>query len=405
VAVLGNMRILIVNLHLDIGGVETLLVRLIPQLARRNVSVTLLILQNRVNQEFLKVLEPYCSVRIIDEAFPFTKNKIRNIIGPEPDVAFFTISQAVVFGSWLLSRAEYGTKIILGAYQTEIFCAESSSWQYHRNLIKKIIRKRIPSEFVIFGNSAGRDFHATRLGADFDASPIIRLFVDVEKYEFKERANLIRNEIISIGRISPYKTYNFTVLSVVKKLVDSGRMIEWHIYGNGEEYKKLQETIEKMELSGVVHLHGEMAYSKFQTVLDNSFLFIGSGTSLIEAAACGVPALTTIEYAAEPDSYGFISEIEGYNLIEPSLDKRIYSIEKKIEQALDADEISYIGLQRRCYEKAMSYSGESVVDEYISTFQSAKKLGVHIPISNFQLVAYCVSAALNVFFKKIGFSV
>jgi glycosyltransferase involved in cell wall biosynthesis len=396
------MRLLIVNLHLDIGGVETLLVRLIPQLARRNVSVTLLVLQNRINQEFLQTLEPHCQVRFFGEAFPFTKSKIRQVIGEEPDVAFFTISQAFILGSWLLSKGGYKTKAVLGAYQTEIFCVESKPWQYHRNIVKNLIRRRIPGESIIFGNTAGRDFHANRLGVDLGASPVIRLFVDVEKYVFKERTQLARNEIVSIGRISPYKTYNFTVLPVIKKLIDSGRQLTWNIYGDGEEYDKLCETIDKMGLSSFVHLRGALPYSKFQEALDNSFLFIGSGTSLIEAAACGVPSLTTIEYASDAESYGFICEVEGYNLIEPSLDKKIYPIEQKIVEALDADEAAYSTLQRRCYEKAMSYSGESVVDEYISVFRATESSGVSASISGIQLLMYCASAAFNVLCKKLG---
>lgn len=396
------MHLLIVNLHLDIGGVETLLVRLIPQLAQRGVSVTLLLLQRRVNREFYDSLQPYCKVKFIGDAFPFTKGHLREFLGAEPDVAYFTINQAYVFGSWLLTRAGYSTKTVLGAYQTEIFCAKAEPWQYHRNIVQNAIRRIIPAESIIFGNTAGRDFHADKLKANLDASPIVRLFVDVEKYKFIERSTLPRKRIVSIGRISPYKTYNFTVLPTIKKLVEMGHDLEWHIYGDGEDFDKLRQKIDAMGVATRVHLHGVMKYSQFQQVLDGAFLFIGSGTSLIEAAACGVPALTTIEYAEDARCYGFISEVKGFNLIEPSLDKKIFTIEEKILELLNANPQSYALLQEQCYQKAMSYSGSSVVDEYIAVFQAAMVDGVVTPINSPKIGLYCMSAAVGYASRKLG---
>ncbi|QJE00897.1 glycosyltransferase family 4 protein [Massilia forsythiae] len=396
------MHLLIVNLHLDIGGVETLLVRLIPQLAQRGVSVTLMLLQRKVNQEFLESLQPYCQIKFIRDAFPFTRKHLRDFFGSQPDVAYFTINQAFVFGSWLLKRAGYKTKTVLGAYQTEIFCAPAKPWQYHRKIVQNAIRKNIPAQSVIFGNTAGRDYHASRLMTNLDDSPIVRLFVDVEKYKFIRRGPLLRRKIVSIGRISPYKTYNFTVLDIIKNLTEIGHHLEWDIYGDGENFGELQETIIEKNLEKYVHLHGTMSYSRFQEVLDDAFLFIGSGTSLIEASACGVPSLTTIEYSNEALSYGFISEIEGFNLIEPSLDKRIFSIEEKILEILNASVSEYEQLQDQCYLKAISYSGSSVVDEYIAVFEASKINGVVTRITDSQILGYVMSAAIGYMSRKIG---
>lgn len=396
------MRLLIVNLHLDIGGVETLLVRLIPQLARRGVSVTLLLLQKKVNKEFYDSLITHCDVKFAADAFPFTKKHLQAFFGGQPDVAYFTINQAFVLGTWLLTRAGYSTKTVLGAYQTEIFCAEAKPWQYHRRLVQNAIRNRIPASSMIFGNTAGRDFHADKLKVSFNASPIVRLFVDIEKYKFIDRSQLPRIEIVSIGRISPYKTYNFTILPIVSRFVASGHSLKWHIYGDGEDYDKLRNTVDAMGLSDHVHLHGAMSYSRFQQVLDNAFLFVGSGTSLIEAAACGVPALTTIEYAEDAISYGFISEIQGFNLIEPGLDKKVFAIEEKILETLALDTESYTQLQHECYRKANSYSGDSVVDEYINVFHAARKTGTAVRLNSFQMMLYCASAALGYAMKKLG---
>jgi glycosyltransferase involved in cell wall biosynthesis len=397
------MRLLIVNLHLDIGGVETLLVRLIPMLATRGVSVTLVLLENRVNGEFASALTPFCTIKFINDAFPFSRAKLRSFFGGEFDVAFFTISQALIFGSWMLHRAGYSnTKTVLGAYQTEIFCPEAEWWQYHRLKVRRILASDIDASAIIFGNTAGRDFHATRLGISLQDSTIIQLFVDVGKYEFKLRPSLRRTRVVSIGRVTEYKTYNFTLLPVFKQLREEGHDVEWHIYGDGEQLRDLELRVSAADLASVVFVHGALNYSKFQSVLDDAFLYIGGGTTLIEAAACGVPSLTTIEYAPDPVSYGFISEIAGHNLIEPGMDKRTCLIKDRIVETLNCSPDEYLDLQHACYQKALSYSSESIVDEYVAIFQKTAAQGSVVRVRTWQILLYCVAAGCNHFLKKLG---
>lgn len=396
------MRLLIVNLHLDIGGVETLLVRLIPLLNKAGVDVTLLVLQRKINQEFLDAISPFCTVKCFGDAFPFTKSHLRVFLGGEFDVAFYTISQALIFGSWLLHRAGYNkTKSLLGAYQTEIFCAESEGWRYHRTLIHRLVTKVIPSRSIIFGNTAGRDFHADRLNKNFDESPVIRLFVDIEKYTFKDKRAIVRKKIVSIGRITEYKTYNFTVLPVIRELVEMGHELEWHVYGDGDQFQAFKRAISENGLDAHVFAHGKLNYSRFQEVHDDAFLFIGSGTSLIEAAACGVPALTTIEYAPDASTYGYISEIEGFNMIEPGLGKKTFDIKSKVLELLLASPETYTAEQHACYRKAEQYSGTSIVHEYVSVFEESARTGAAVKMSSPQICAYGISATLGFIANKL----
>jgi glycosyltransferase involved in cell wall biosynthesis len=395
------MRILIVNLHLNIGGVETLLARLIPLLQREGVEITLVILQKKINQELFEALTPYCSVKFVGEALPFSRSSLQKFFGGGFDVAIYTISQAVLIGSWLLSRAGYSdTRAVLLACQTEIFCAEIEGWRYHRRMVQMMIKDNIPSSSIIFGNTASRDFHANKLQINLDASPIIRLFVDIEKYKNKDRKNLERSKIVSIGRITGYKTYNFTILSVIKRLLDSGLNIEWHVYGDGDQFDKFVKAITTNKLEGFVFAHGALNYSKVQHVLDDAFLFIGSGTSLIEAAACGVPALTTIEYSREALTYGYISQIEGFNMIEPGLDKPTYHIEERIKHLISLTHEEYSILQAENFSKAVQYSGKSVIKEYIKVFESAQQNGTGLYINSFQIIIYAASALLGFIVNK-----
>lgn len=388
------MKLLIVNLHLEIGGVETLLARLIPLLQKQGVEVTLLLLQNKVNQELLDAVTPFCRVLHLKHAFPYTKGHLRKFFGEEFDVVFYTIARALLVGSWLMGRAGFKrTKTVLGAYQTEIFCQEEKQDYYHQRLVRKLVSEVIPPSSIIFGNTAGRDHHAAKLGIDLSESPVIRLFVDVEKYTFKDRSTLPRKKIVSIGRITDFKTYNFTMLPVIKSLMAKGHDVEWHVYGDGEQFDEFKQAIADLGLQGRVFAHGLLKYSQFEQVLEDAFLFVGSGTSLIEAAACGVPSLTTIEYAKEADSYGFICEIEGYNLIEPGLDKKVFKLEEKIQELLKSKTNTYSEIQISCANKASSYSGKSIVKDYITAINYTINKGINTTISTTGIIASTVSFA------------
>ena len=388
------MKLLIVNLHLEIGGVETLLARLIPLLHKQGVELTLLLLQKKVNQELLDAVTPFCRVLHLKEAFPYTRGHLRKFFGHEFDVVFYTIARALLVGSWLLGRAGFQrTKTVLGAYQTEIFCQEDKRDCYHQRLVRRLVTQDIPAQSIIFGNTAGRDYHAAKLGIDLSESPVIRLFVDVEKYTFKDRSTLPRKKIVSIGRITYFKTYNFTMLPVIKNLVAKGHDVEWHVYGDGEQLDEFKQTIVTQGLENRVFAHGSLKYSQFEQVLDDAFLFVGSGTSLIEAAACGVPALTTIEYAKEADTYGFICDIEGYNLIEPGLDKKVFKLEEKIIEIINLDHEQYFIMQKNCDHKASLYSGKTVIKDYNEAMSLSILQGRNTQVSTKEIIKSIASFA------------
>lgn len=379
------MKLLIVNLHLDIGGVETLLTRLIPIFKEKGIEVTLLLIRRKCNPELMAKLDGSCTIRFLDELFPFSKKKINDRLGEKFDLVFCTISYALIIGGWLVKRAGLGyPKFVPAVFQTQIYCEDSDA--YYWRLTRHLVAKEIAPGSMIFGNSASRDIHAQKLGVDYSKSAVVRLFVDVDKYQFKYRQDIPRKKIVSIGKVISYKTYNFTMLDVMSSLLREGHEVEWHVYGDGPQLAELAETVKQRKLEGQVVLHGALPYSKFESVLADAFLFVGSGTSLIEAAACGVPSLTTIEYSETPISYGFISEIVGFDMIEPGLDMPTHLLGDKIKFLLECDPASYREVQDACLQKARQYSGDSVIADYMRVFADSASNGSCIRVSSLQLL-------------------
>lgn len=395
------MRLLIINLHLDIGGVETLLTRLIPVFKKNGVEVTLLLLRRKFNAELISRLDGCCRIRFLDELFPYTKKRIEEKLGSEFDIVFCTISYALIIGGWLVSRAGLGApKFVPAVFQTHIYCEDSDS--FHWCLTRHLVAKEINPQSMIFGNNAGRDIHAQKLGVDYSSSPIVRLFVEIDKYSFKCRKNLPRKKIVSIGKIISFKTYNFTMLDVISSLLSDGYDVEWHVYGDGPLLAELIARVKQRKLENQVILHGGIEYSQFESALADAFIFVGSGTSLIEAAACGVPALTTIEYSEAPISYGFISEIAGFDMIEPGLNMPIHQLADKIKYLLECDHDQYMGAQDACLNKAMQYSGDSIIVEYLRVFSDSKINGSCIHVSTYQLLRVFASFVTSRFHRMLS---
>ena len=363
------MKILIFNLHLNIGGVETFLTKMIPRWSKSGNSIKLILLEKNYNQELINAIQDFCEIIFLKDIF--IPKKFKRIFAGS-DVAFCTINQAFLWACFLLRLSgNRHCKVVLGVHQTEIFCQEFNCLQRHRKMLQRIITGQMSVKNLIFVNTASRKMHEERLGKSFDTSPLIPLFIDIGRYKFSESIVSKRIVIVSIGRIVKYKTYNFTMIDVIKELLEKGFNVEWRVYGDGDQLPDLISKIKDYQLHNNVKIFGSIDYSKFQSVLNDAFVYVGSGTSLIEASACGIPSLSTIEESTEPITYGFIGEIEGNNLIEHGLNIPIYRLADKISYLIKTNNAEYKKIKLACYKKSLEFSSESIPEQYLSSFNDA----------------------------------
>lgn len=96
-----------------------------------------------------------------------------------------------------------------------------------------------------------------------------------------------------------FKTYNKHIINILDEINHLGYNLEYYIYGDGPErffLEKLAKT--KIHFKGSIDL---------PNILNNAFLFVGSGTSIIEASAGGIPSIIGIESEDRPYTYGLFS--------------------------------------------------------------------------------------------------
>lgn len=362
-----NKRILFINLYFEVGGVETLLLRLIKELNAKGFESTVLLLKKKYDPVLLSELQEHSQVFFLADVVSPLPSLLRRHLGSDFDYIFGTINYALFLGALLQQFVYKKAHLLAGVYQTELFCPPVKAGFRHHKVIRKLFRDGVPDKNKIFGNDAAKVHHETLLGRTFQDAPVVPLMIDISRYSPATRSKIDRHKLISIGRLCDFKTYNFTMLEVVKSLRQQGYPVIWHIYGTGPDEDKLRMAIAALGLSDAVLLHGHLDYARFKEVVSDAFVFIGSGTAVMEAAACGVPSIPAIEYSVNPLSYGFLHEIVGTSFFEPLLPYPKQRIEDLILKLLSVKPDDYQGIMDASIARAQKFAPENVINVFIDS--------------------------------------
>lgn len=357
-----NKRILFINLYFEMGGVETLLLRLIRELKAKGFDSTVLLLRKAYDPALLDQLRQHATVVFLSDVASPLPGRLRSRVGADFDYIFVTINYALILGALLQQFVYRKAHLLAGVYQTELFCPPVTAGFRHHQAIRDIFRDGVPDRNKVFGNDAAKAHHELLLGRTFSDAPVVPLMIDVGRYVPPTRHQVDRHKLVSIGRLCDFKTYNFTMLDVVRSLRERGHPVVWHIHGDGPDETRLRAAIAERGLSDVVILHGPLDYARFKEAVSDALVFIGSGTAVMEAAACGVPSIPAIEYAATADSYGLLHEIPGTSFFEPHLPYPKLPIEGLILRLLTATPEDYRRMEDASIERIQPFSPENVVD-------------------------------------------
>lgn len=387
------MKIAIVNQHFHIGGVETFLLSLIRQFKRLGHDVHVFLLEtNNANA----LLPDLLALDVVVAPFDILKRAASS--RPSFDIVLVTNTNTFCETLRQLTRGSFEVgRLVVGAYQTRMYCLDRGPLNLHNRLARQVFA-RMPVTNVIFGNDACRDEHA-RVASAMAHAPIVSLIVDGER--FRRRAPRDPNapmRIVSIGRLDHFKTYNLTMPEVVRRLLDRGHEVSWDVYGSGILQDAMMRRIADLGLSEHIQLHGDIDYLAIPQVLDDAFAFVGSGLSMMEAAACGVPSLPAIEYDNLPRTFGFPHEISGISFFEPGLSLPCYDLADKLETLIRATPAEYESIGDAGREKMSKFFPETVALRYIQTFEAASSS--RPTLSFMPYAVFKVSAALH----RIGFT-
>ena len=289
-----------------LGGIETLIVRMSRWLIKRGNQVTFLVnkVEDWKNLIPKEVLVFPIGKRYSQLYYYFHAAKIFKECGiTSPDV----IKSFDIESSWIACQLalQFGNrcKVIAGNYNPRVFRdfakAGWPAWEGESMIFRNYLRS-IPASARLFCSCDQLDELA-----DLHHQTGLLWPLPIDANEFHPSVRRPKpGKIVSVGRLSPMKEYNFYMIDVVKKLLEKGHRVTWSVYGKGEFEGPMRDRIREQKLEKAITIEGEVPYNRFWQVLEDAALFIGMGTSIFEASLFRVPNVTAAPFDLEGWTWG-----------------------------------------------------------------------------------------------------
>lgn len=163
-----------------------------------------------------------------------------------------------------------------------------------------------------------------------------------------------RPEVCWVGRLTDFKTAALdNALAAFSRHADECPVGTIHIVGDGDDRTKLEKAARERHARLQVVFHGHLPPAQMRQLLsDHADIFIGHGTSLLEAAQLGIPSLLVDPsyVSVSPDKFraDWFTHQEGGNV-----GRMIQSAEEYVGSAWPALYAEYmadpVGLGARCH--------------------------------------------------------
>ena len=403
---------LIIYPALPIGGIETQFLRLVKFRSSLGLKTKVLLLlgYEYSNQKLLEDVRQYAEVYTLSDIVRFFNFNLlgrwsyhlsllaplnnANVAKAFKDVIHIHVTNMHSYhlAQKISSCANIFCKITIGVYHSgENTWGGTGKLPFYEFLNRKFLKESIQSENVFLFNESVQSLYVDTLGGKFKHSPCFPLGVIDSLYpEIDAGLNESNNNkinIVSIGRLESFKTYNMWMLDVVDALRKKGMCIHYDIYGSGNMGKRLQNRIIELNLSDNVTLKGTIPYSYFDDTVKGYDLFVGSGTAIIQSAANGIPSIIGIENNPNPTSYGFISQIDGFAYNEDNLYEKV-PVLQLIEEFANLSSDSKNNLRIESKKKAAEFAIDKFHDSFVSLGSFSDK---HRLLTGWMSLAYTLS--------------
>ena len=307
----------IVHTELKFGGTETYYLRIAKECQNQNKNFTLILFKENFNQQlYLKFIRAGAVIifyhnlsrlsKFFTKLFPISvpsKNEIIKKLLLGEDVIYTANSLSFALAIKLNKINNNKSKILVGFHHSMEFTwgnKSKSNIFSHEKQIRNIIFKQLPKENLLLYDNSTKKRVENLTGLSLNG---VKTFPYGVVFDYhKKLPNFYFTKpfkIISVGRLVSFKTYNFWMIEVIKSLKEAGYEVVYHIYGEGPERDLIQKKIKKHNLSKEISLLGEFDYDLLSETISRYDLFIGSGTTIIEAASLGIPSIAGSESLEE----------------------------------------------------------------------------------------------------------
>ena len=341
------MKITMFISTLGSGGAERAMTCLSEEFSRRGHELTVVTWNNQV-EDFYKLHESVRRISVEYRKSPFARwydlpgnisrfRAIRKAIAStEPDavISFLDGTNELFL---LSSFNEKYYKILSCQVDMRMHAHYNTRWIWLRRWLYRLADK------IVFldraqGEWANRTFPGWNCTGIPNPLPAIDVIPDKETEHVIEEAKRFPKRIVAMGRLAPQKGFDM-LLDAFVPLAD--KFPDWGlvILGEGDDREKLEIQREKLGLQQRVMMPGRV--SKPHAVIASSDIFAfssryeGQGLALLEAIACGVPAVS-YDCPSGPseilqhEKSGLLVEAENVEAFRKALERLMTSEEERL---------------------------------------------------------------------------
>lgn len=404
-------NILFINEGLSLGGIETYLVRISKKLFEQGCRLKFLFFSNSFDPGLLSELKTYGDVHFFEDyvfgyqrfknkspllklLLPLKSKKLNRDVLENLTHIVATDYNSVLFAGKITPN-NTNIKLLVGIYHINEFDFSLHRNWYFEKLCKKLMTS-LPAQNLILYNTAIQQRYIHMYGQRLESNEIIPLGIDVEKVQelWLGKQN---NRIVSIGRLTDWKRYNHSMIQVIKEFKEKGIFYSYDSYGDGKAREELEEMVEKAGLKDQIKYHHAIPYKEFTSVIKDSLMFIGAGTALIEASACGLPSLIGIENEMKAVSYGFLHDTTGSSYQEQQLNLPYKNISSFITDLSTCTTQDYHIECKKAKDRAQFFGMEKAIKGFTNYLNNSESFTFHLKYQ--QLIHVMVSMVWNKIIK------
>lgn len=358
---MNKQNIVFVYRNLVIGGIQSLLIRLSDALIANNYSVTIYynsIYENGENDYIgrgvkLAKYEGFCPNELnkIDE--------IQSIITFEAEVYIKLVINNHRFNKdkdkiYLYSVHPYTFEYFYDGVKYDLFRK-----LFHKTFYN-FVKNSVEAGFVFFMdeqclNSTSKEYSINVDKITID-DYILRIIMQAEDNYSLESRNQSEVKILTVTRSDfPFKGYVKGLIETCASLLDEGYNLFLTIITSGNQKDKLNEWCSDLKNVKIIE---DVNYDKLSAYYRNSDIYIGMGTTVLEAASEGIITIPVSPYTYECNSHGIFSDKPNWVLTEIGEGKPVKELLKKL---ISLSEVEKKELQKRMVDSVTDLYGTNNV--------------------------------------------
>lgn len=371
------------------GGIQSIIFRLSDYIVKNGDQVVIVTNKNYLaehinNSVDVVIIDNYNVISIVNKINPSVDEEIQIITFAPPSMALgYLISTMIIRGG------KSKVSLIQGVFHPRDFFRENE--KKHGHYLNFILVHLLGIDHIFYMNYACRDSHQAFFKKDLKNANIIPIPIDSRPYRWQPTAeDCLR--ICSVGRIVPFKAYNFSAAEITDRLANGSCEVKWDIYGHGSHEELLRKNI-KASATQSVRFCGSVNLDDFDQTVSSYDLFVGMGTAALQAAQLGVPTICAIDSAVD-SSYGFM-----YNAPEGCVGEyiegmQVASIHDTIKSYAGMNQSERLNISMKCRDSTLSYSVSAFFDGLCSHTKIVKLRFFNLPLLYARFYLWTMSDSL-----------